>query len=115
MAAAEASLWAGSQATETTEEMEAQLESAMANIAELEAVAKKTALRHTLELAKSTMARMEAQPALADTTDKVPEPAGRHVWGTCRFKNERANQYVLAFLASHTPECRFWSWKHQHN
>ena len=53
--------------------MEAQLETVMAKIAELEAAAKQAALRHKLELAKSTIARMEAQQALAET--KVPEPA----------------------------------------
>ena len=41
MAGAEAALAAGSQAADTTEDMEAQLEAAMAKIAELDAVAKK--------------------------------------------------------------------------
>ena len=77
MAAAEASLLAGSQNAETTEDMEAQLEAAMAKIAELEAASKKTALRHKLELAKSTIARMEAEQALAES--KVPVPAEKHV------------------------------------
>ena len=73
MAQAEAALLAASQTAETsTEDMEAQLEAAMARIAELEADSKKAALRHKLELAKSTIARMEAEKALAEA--KVPEP-----------------------------------------